>query len=329
MKSQNKIKWGIIGLGNIANQFAQDLLLAKETEIYAVASRNLNKSKQFAKKFKVEVAYGSYEELINDDCVDIVYIATLHNSHADLSIKALNRGKHVLCEEPIALNQQEADQMIAASVKNNRFLMEAFWTRFNPSFLEVLQKVRQGEIGKLRYINADFAFYVPIPKGTNRMTDISVGGGSLLDMGVYPLFLTYMMLGIPKKILASANFFESGADSQSSMILHYDTAQAVLHSSFISPSNMIATISGEEGRINLNSVWHETQSYSLIKNNHKVDFSFPTLGKGFTYEIEECHKCILSGFIESKLWSHQNSLDLIKIVDEVRKQTGLKFPIEK
>lgn len=326
MNKNKKINWGIIGLGNIAHQFVTDMLLVDGAKIYAVASRSYEKANEFAKRFKAVKAYGSYLELIEDSNIDIVYIATPHNLHAELSIKSLENGKHVLCEKPVALNLSEATLMIKASRENSMFFMEAFWTRFNPSFRDVLLKVKQGILGDIKYINADFAFHVGNPSG--RMTDVTMGGGSLLDMGVYPLFLTYMILGIPSEVLASANFFDSGADKQTSMILHYDEAQAVLHSSFVSSSNMIATISGTEGRINLLPMWNETQGYSLIQNNHQVDYQFPTNGKGFTYEIEECHRCIKNNQIESELWSHQNCLDLIKIVDEVRSKTGLKYPNE-
>ena len=193
--------------------------------------------------------------------------------------------------------------------------------------VQTLLKVKNGDLGVIKYIKADFAFNVDIPEGS-RMKNIEQGGGSLLDMGVYPLFLAYVVLGMPEKVMATANFFDSGADQQTSIILQYPGAQAILHSSFVSPSNMEATISGTEGRINLLPVWHETQGYSLIKNNHKVDYHHPTIGKGFTYEILECHQCIRNNQIESDLWSHQDSLNLISIVDEVRSQTGLKFPLE-
>lgn len=325
MKNTEKVKWGIIGLGNIAHQFAKELMLVEGTLITAVASRNLGKAQEFADKYNCKKAYASYDEIINDDEIDILYIATPHDSHAALTIKALQNNKHVLCEKPIALNYNDALQMIDASKKNNKFFMEAFWTRFNPSVQEAFYKIKNGEIGEVKYINADFAFLAEKLEG-NRMTDIKLGGGSLMDIGVYPLFLSYLLLGIPKEIVAKSNFHESGADLQTSMILQYDNAQAVLHSSFVSTSNMEATISGSEGRITLSPLWFMPQSYALIKDNHKINYSWPTLGKGYTYEIMECHKCIKENRIESSLWSHQNSLDLIKIVDEVRNQIGLVYP---
>ncbi|WP_299548330.1 Gfo/Idh/MocA family oxidoreductase [Seonamhaeicola sp.] len=327
MQDTNNINWGIIGLGNIAHQFCRDLLLVDDAVIYAVASRSQEKANTFGEQYGVTNCYDSYDAILKDDHVDIIYIATPHNSHAELSVKAMTHGKHVLCEKPIALNKAEANMMIETSKETGQFFMEAFWTRFNPSVVEALLKIKNGDLGAIKYINADFAFYVDIPEGS-RMTKTELGGGSLLDMGVYPLFLAYVVLGMPEKIMAAANFFESGADQQTSMILHYKGAQAVLHSSFMSPSNMVATISGTEGRINLHSVWHETQGYSMIRNNHKVDYHLPTKGKGFTYEIEACHKCIRNNQIESDVWSHQDSLNLMSITDAVRKETGLKFPQE-
>ena len=325
---KEKIKWGIIGLGSIAHQFAKELLLVEGAEITAVASRNLDKAKEFAQLYHCQKAYGSYEEIIADAEIDILYIATPHDSHTAITIKALQNNKHVLCEKPIALRYADALQMIRASKENNKFFMEAFWTRFNPSVREALLKIKNGEIGTVKYVNADFAFHVENLNG-NRMTDLKLGGGSLLDIGVYPLFLAYLILGIPNEILAKSNFHESGADLQTSMILNYNQAQAVLHSSFVSSSNMKATISGTSGRIILNPLWYQAQSYSLVTNNGKVKFKLPTKGKGYTYEIEECHSCIKENKIESTLWSHQNSLDLIKIVDEVRTQVGLVFPTDK
>jgi len=326
MKDIGKIKWGIIGLGNIAHQFAKELMLIEEAQLAAVASRNLEKAQEFAEKYHCKKAYASYDAIINDNEIDILYIATPHYSHAALTIKALQNNKHVLCEKPIALNYNDALQMINASKATNKFFMEAFWTRFNPSFQESFSKIKNGEIGDVKYINADFAFQAEKLEG-NRMTDMKLGGGALLDIGVYPLFLSYVLLGIPTEILAKSNFHESGADLQTSMILQYDNAQAILHSSFVSSSDMKATISGTEGRINLNPFWYEAQSYTLIKNNHRTKFKLPTKGKGYTYEIEECHQCIKENRIESKFWSHQNSLELIKIVDEVRSQIGLEYPL--
>lgn len=328
MNSRKKINWGIVGLGNIAHQFAQDLMLAEDAIITAVASRYLDKAKDFASIYNFPKSYGNYDAIFEDENVDIIYIATPHNSHAELTIKALKNNKHVLCEKPLALNYKDALQMIEASKQNNKFFMEAFWTRFNPSLKEALHKIKKGEIGEVKYINADFAFAVENLEG-NRMTDLKLGGGTLMDIGVYPLFLAYLILGIPTEILAKSHFHTSGADIQTSIILQYENAQAILHTSFMSSSNMEATISGTKGRITLNPQWFMAESYTLIQNDDKATYKLPTKGNGYIYEIEECHKCIYENKIESSLWSHQNSLDLIKIVAAVKQQIGLEFPSDK
>ncbi|AWK04881.1 gfo/Idh/MocA family oxidoreductase [Flavobacterium crocinum] len=320
-----KIKWGIIGLGNIASQFASDLSLLEEAELTAVASRDLTKAEKFGEKFNAARIYNSYDLILEDKEVEIIYIATPHNLHTELSIKALEKGKHVLCEKPMALSYQDALRMVEASKKYNKFFMEAFWTRFIPSIQDVLQKINKGLIGNVNYINADFAFYGSETEN-KRLFDKKLGGGALFDIGVYPLFLSYILLGNPKQIMAKAIMHKNGVDLQTSIILQYENAQSILHASIVSDSEMKATISGTNGRIHLNSPWFIADGYSLFENGQEeAVFSFPPLGKGYAHEAIECHNCIRNNEIESKLWSHQNCLDLSSIVEEVKSQVGLSF----
>lgn len=320
-----KIKWGIVGLGNIAAQFAADLLLVENAALTAVASRDISKAEQFAEKFGALRMYNSYDLIFQDKEVDIIYIATPHNSHAALSIKALENGKHVLCEKPMSLSYNDAERMIEASKKNNSFFMEAFWTRFIPSIQDILQKVNSGILGEVNYIKADFAFHGSETEN-KRLFDKELGGGALFDIGVYPLFLSYILLGNPKEIIAKAIKHKNDIDLQTSMILQYESAQSVLHASIVSESDMKASISGSKGRIELNSPWFATEGYSLFINDEKeAAFTLPTLGKGYAHEIIECQNCILNNQIESEFWSHQNSLDLSKIVEEIKNQIKLSF----
>ncbi|WP_294956729.1 Gfo/Idh/MocA family oxidoreductase [uncultured Flavobacterium sp.] len=319
------IKWGIVGLGNIASQFASDLLLIENAELTAVASRDFVKAEEFGAKFNALRMYNSYDMLFEDSEVEIVYIATPHNSHAELAIKALENGKHVLCEKPMSLSYEDAKRMIEASRKHNRFFMEAFWTRFIPSMQDVLQKINDGAIGNINYIKADFAFHGSETEN-KRLFDKELGGGALFDIGVYPLFLSYIVLGKPKEILAKAIKHKNDIDLQTSMILLYETAQSVLHASIVSESDMKAIISGTKGRIELNEPWFIADGYSLFANEEKeATFILPALGKGYSHEIMECQNCILHNHIESKLWSHQNSLDLSGIVEEIKNQVKLPF----
>ncbi len=199
----SKIKWGIVGLGNIAKQFASELQLIDSAELCAVASRNIDKAQDFASQFQCPKAYGSYDELFQDENIDILYIAAPHDSHAELTIEALQNNKNVLCEKPLALHYADVEQMIAAAKKSNKFFMEAFWTRFNPSIRETLEHILNGTIGEVKYVNADFSIKFENPDNT-RMTDMKLGGGALMDIGVYPLFLAYLILGKPKEILAKS-----------------------------------------------------------------------------------------------------------------------------
>ncbi|MFB9079423.1 Gfo/Idh/MocA family protein [Flavobacterium procerum] len=324
MMNVEKLKWGIVGLGNIAHQFAADLLLLDNMILSGCASRNIEKANEFASQYNISKAYDSYDALFEDPEIEIVYIATPHDSHTELTIKALKSGKHVLCEKPLALSYTDAVRMIEASQKHNKFFMEAFWTRFIPAVQDILQKINVGTIGNINYVKADFAFHGSETEN-KRLFDKNLGGGALFDIGVYPLFLSYMLLGKPNEIIAKAIKHKNDIDLQTSMILQYESAQSILHASIVSESDMKASISGTEGRIELNSPWYVANGYSLFKNEEETVFSLPTLGKGYTHEAVECFNCIRNNQIESKLWSHQNSLDLSRIVEEIKSQIALSF----
>ena len=318
------IKWGIIGLGGIAHKFATDLLLVENCTLEAVASRSISKSKAFSKKYNAAKFYGSYEELVRNNLVDIVYIATPHNSHERYTILALEHQKAVLCEKPFAMNKKQVFNMIESSKKNQVFLMEAMWTRFIPSILEIKKRIDEGEIGELKYINADFSFKANT--SIQRIYDKELGGGSLLDIGIYPVFLAYLLLGIPNQIQANAHFYDSGADSQLALLFNYKNAHAVLFSSFNSISKREAKISGTLGEIRIDMPWNETDSFSIQKNDEKSKFiSLPTIGKGYTHQITECNTCLQQGKVESAIWSHQNSLALITLLDAIRKKINLVY----
>lgn len=318
-----KIKWGIIGLGKIAQKFVNDLKFIDNAELEAVASRDVAKAETFAKTYDAKKFYGSYDALLQDKFVDIVYIATPHNSHAQIAILALEHKKAVLCEKPFAINQHQVFNMVDASKKHNMFLMEALWTRFLPAIKKIKSIVENGEIGKIKYLNADFSFKAH--PSIQRIYDKELGGGSILDIGIYPIFLAYLILGMPDKIMAKAHFYESGADSQVSIIFDYKNAQAVLFSSFNSNSKREAKISGTLGEIVIDSPWNEASNFSVFKDNKEEKISLPISGKGFTHQISECNSCLLENRTQSSLWSHQNSLELITLLDAVRKEIGLVY----
>ncbi len=325
---KEKIRWGIVGLGNIAQKFADDLKLLADGELTAVASRDIQKAKRFGELNNAKYAFGSYRELFNCSEVDVVYIATPHTSHAELSIMAMNAGRNVLCEKPMGINSGEVERMIAAARKNKVFLMEALWSRFNPSIRKVKELIDEGIIGDIRYLHADFAFFALDRDENGRLLNPALAGGSLLDIGIYPIFLAYLILGYPEKIMASSKIYKTGVDIQTSMIFEYSNAQAILYSGLTSNSEMKAEISGSDGTVYLNPRWHETQGYSVEKNDKLAKVQLPTRGKGYEYEIEEVHQCLRKGKTESDLWSLNHTCDLIRIMDDIRKQTGVVFPFE-
>lgn len=329
-KTQKRImvKWGILGLGNIAKKFASDLKLIPNAKLEAVASRDILNAEGFAKEYNSSRAYGSYQELFDDKEVSVIYIATPHNTHAELSIMAMNHGKHVLCEKPLAVNKKQVKAMIEASKRNNVFLMEGMWSRFNPAIKKVKQLIEDGEIGNLSYLYADFAFYGLNRDENSRLLNPELAGGSILDIGIYPIFLSYLLFGKPKEIIAKSLFYSTGVEKQTSIIFQYDNAQAVLYSGLTSNTQTIAECSGENGTIIIPGKWHQAQGYTLEKEGKSKDFSLPTTGIGFTHEIEEVQNCILKDKTESDFWSYKNSLELAELLDAVRKEVGVVFPFE-
>lgn len=321
------MNWGIIGLGRIAHKFVQDLQLVDGSHIASAASRNIEKAKAFAEGFKIPKSYGSYSELFQDDEVDIVYIATPHDSHMAICIEAMKAGKHVLCEKPLAVNSTQVKLMIEASRENKVFLMEALWSRFMPVIKQVRKLIDAGEIGEVNYVNVDFSYLRDDPD-QHRLMNINLAGGSLLDMGIYPVFLAYLMMGVPNQIAALGRMSHTGVDEQVAAVFKYDNGIANVMSGFRSQSEMCARIYGSAGAILIDPVWHHSSGYTIMKNGEEKHFSLPPKGRGFTHEIEECQRCIFESKIESELWSHQDSLNLMNLLDEIRAQINLKYPFE-
>ena len=323
------LKWAIIGPGKIAQSFARDLALVAGNQLLAVGSRQLQNAEEFARKFHVPKAYGTYEAVFADPEVDIVYIATPHDSHHHWSLMAMEAGKHVLCEKPAAVHVIQLDQMIACAQKNGVFFMEALWSRFNPSIMEVIHRVDSGDIGTIKYIHADFSIYRDPPAG-HRLINPELAGGALLDLGIYPVFLAVSLLGSPEDIQATGQLHPNGVDIQTVAQLRYPKAVVQLMCGIQSQSGMRASIYGSGGSFFLEPTWHETQSYTWLNlaDGSSTHYPRPTLGKGYTYEIMECMSCLQAGQQESKLWSWENSREVISILDEIRRQIGLKYPFE-
>jgi len=325
----HKIRWGIVGLGKIAHKFAEDLALSPDSALIAVASSSVERARTFAEEHKAEKVFGSYEALFKDEEVDVIYVSTYHTQHAEVSIKAMAHGKHVLCEKPVAMNAEDTRRMIAVSRKNGVFFMEALWTRFNPSIRKIKHLVEEGMLGTLRYIQADFCFYGLDNDEGGRLLNPALGGGSLLDIGIYPAFLSYLLLGLPDEIHACSKFFHTGAEIQTSMLLDYPKAQATLHSSLANTSKVQARIAGERGEIYIPPRWHEARGFTLVQEGKEEHFSLPVTGRGYYHEIQEVEQCIRRGVLESELWAHQDSLRLMGLMDQIREFSGVRYPSDR
>jgi predicted dehydrogenase len=318
------IKWGIIGLGNIAHKFAEDLAVLENTELVAVASRSKEKANKFAQQFNVLNAYDSYLALAKDANVDAVYVATPHSFHKEHAILCLKKKKAVLCEKPFAMNLQEVNEMIIASKQNKTLLMEALWTRFLPSYKYVLNIIKNNSLGKLIQLEADFGFK-PIYDLDSRLFKKEVGGGSLLDIGIYPVFAALSSLGIPKRIDAKATFFENGVDSSCNMVFHYKKAKAVLKSSLLEETKTEAIFTCEKGVIKLHTRFHEDTNVTTIIDGKEETYTFAFKGLGYSSEIHHFNQLIRDGETESNIMTFEFSKNLIKTLDSVREIIGLEY----
>lgn len=319
------IHWGIIGLGNIAHKFAQDLLTIPDAKLYGVASRSQENADEFATKYNATKAYDSYEALANNPNIDAVYIATPHALHKENTLLCLNHGKAVLCEKPFAMNAQEVDVMIAKAKEKNVLLMEALWTYFLPHYQYVLKEIKNEAFGKVLKVEADFGFYRGFDD-SKRLFKKSLGGGSLLDIGIYPIFSALSTLGIPKEINASATFFDNGADSSCNMIFKYDNGvTALLKSTLLEKTPTEAIFYCEKGTIKINGGFFSPTTVSLIKDKKEkiMDFGYSTIG--YNFETIHFNNLLREGKTESDIMGFEFSRQLIKTLDNVRGIVKLEY----
>ena len=318
------IKWGIIGLGKIAHKFATDLATVPHCELYAVASRTQEKADEFAQKYNAKKAYDSYGKLVSDKSVTAIYIATPHSLHFDNTLLCLRNNKAVLCEKPFAMNAKQVFEMITIAKKKDVLLMEALWTRFLPHFQYVLDLIVSKKYGELKSLKADFGFYTPYNTGS-RVFQKKVGGGSLLDIGIYPIFAALTCLGKPNNIQAEATFFENGADSSCTMIFEYGNSKAELQSTLLEETKTEAIYIFENAIIKINTRFHEPSSVTIIESGkvETIDFNYKTIG--YSYEIEHFNQLLRDEKIESPLMTFELSKSLIETLDEVRSIIGLTY----
>jgi predicted dehydrogenase len=326
------IRWGILGCGKIARKFASDLQWVENAKLVAIAAREQLSADAFAKDFPVEYKHNSYKALAENPEVDVIYIATPHALHYEHVMLCLQHKKAVLVEKAFAINYGQAKQMIDFAKSQQTFLMEAFWTRFLPHYLKVKEMIAQGQVGAIQYINAEFGFK-PTPPVSQRIYDPALGGGSLLDVGVYPVFLALDLLGKPDHIQASIVPAPSGVDEQCSIQFKYNNgAIANLFSSFATNLATGADIAGDQGRIRLTHRFHgpttELEFYPGVVDSKQTVAFEKAKGNGYEYEAQHVNNCIKKGLVESPLRTHIDTLILTQTLDQIRSMVGIRYPAD-
>ena len=325
----DEVRWGILGTGNIAKQFARGLAILPDADLAAVGSRTLASADDFGDEFDVPRRHSSYAALADDPDVDVVYVATPHTLHCENSLLCLQAGKAVLCEKPFTVNAGEAEQIIALAREKGLFLMEAMWTRFLPAMAKTRQLLADGAIGDVRMLMADFGFRASF-NPQSRLFDPSLGGGALLDVGVYPISLASLVFGAPpSRISSMAHLGQTGVDEQGAMIFGYDQGQlAVLIAATQANTPQAATVSGTGGRIQIYSPWWQATTLTLSVQDQAKVLHLPFKGNGYNYEAAEVMNCLRDGKTESDVLPLDETLSIMQTMDQIRAQWGLRYPME-
>jgi predicted dehydrogenase len=323
-----KIRWGIIGTGAVAGKFAAGLASLLDAEIVAIGSRSQTKADEFARQFNIMHRHASYEAVVMNPDVDAVYVATPHSLHAENARMALSAGKPVLCEKPFAINAREAESVVQTARAKGVLLMEAMWTRFLPPLVRLREMLAEGIIGEVRTLEADFGFRKERREG--RLYDPALGGGALLDIGVYPVSLASMIFGPPSQVTGVAELGPTGVDEQAAMVLGHPQRQlALLHASIRTHTFNEASIVGTLGRIKLHRSWWKGSDMTLFLDGGGEEFlDFPFTGNGFQFEAAEFMECLREGRSESKIMPLDETVSIMKTLDALRAQWGLKYPME-
>jgi predicted dehydrogenase len=328
---ERKINWAIAGTGSISNRFAVGLKAARGAGLRAVVSRTGEKACSFASKYGIEKSFSNYDEMLTDASIDVVYIGTPHTTHKDLALRALKAKKAVLCEKPVCINSGEMREMINAARENKVFFMEAMWTRYVPSICKVREWLAQGLIGEVKMVEANFGFSTQRnPQG--RHLNIELGGGALLDAGIYPLSMASMAFGgkKPEKIQSLMYFGQTGVDEENAALLSYGGCRIAQAKSALTVKMINdAWIYGADGRIHLPDFVFSHSANLTIEGKYTYHFEDNYYSNGYNYEAEEVMNCIREGKTESNIMPLDESLVLMETMDEIRAQWNFKYPCEK
>jgi predicted dehydrogenase len=320
------VRWGILGTGKIARAFANALKDTPGAVLAAVASRDPATAQAFASEFGAGAAYGSYQQLADAQDVDLIYIGTPHPMHFQNALMALHAGKGVLCEKPFTMNLREAEQVVALARSKGLFLMEAMWTRYLPALAEVRRITASGEIGPVHQVVADFGFKANFGQ-EHRVFNPALGGGALLDLGIYPLSIAAALLGPVESVRAEAQMGATGVDVQTGFTLrHRGGGMSVCCCSLQARTPCELTVSGERGHVRMNTMFHRAQSVTVVlEDGTSRTVDTPFIGNGYVHEVIEAQRCFAAGLVESPGMTHDETLALMGVMDEVRRQVGLGY----
>lgn len=324
------IKWGIIGAGKISSKFAVALNSLDDTEIAAIASRDICKAKEFANQFKIHKAYGSYQELVEDPDIDVVYIGIPHSEHKSSAELCITHGKAVLCEKPFTMNQKEAQYLISLAKEYNVFMMEAMWTKFLPVTKVVKQWIQDGRIGNVKYYDASFGFLSEF-NASGRLYNPSLGGGALLDVGIYPIaYVIHMMGKLPDQVVSNVHMGKSNVDEMNVVTMTFkEGVMANLSSAITVNMSNQAIIYGEKGKIVVPHFWKADLAELHDYNGNLLDSYFhPLFSNGYTYEAIEVNTCLREGKTESDVNPLHDTLEIMKLMDSIRAGWGFYYPQE-
>ncbi|MBE0654237.1 MAG: Gfo/Idh/MocA family oxidoreductase [Bacteroidales bacterium] len=318
--------WGILGLGSIAHKFATALAATERGKLISVGSRSAEKAKSFGEQYGAESFYGNYEQLIKDENVEIIYIATPHPLHYEYTRKCLEAGKHVLCEKPITINSAQFEELKDLAASKKLFYMDALWTRFLPHIEKMLEYIQNKRLGEIIAISADFGIKPP-RNPVGRLFNPELGGGSILDIGIYPIFLSLLILGYPDEISVSSLIGDTGVDETCGILFRYNSgAIASLFSTFLANTKTAAEIAGTEGRIELHRKFFAPTSLTFIpESGEKEVYSFSIKSNGYEFEAEEVMRCLDDGMTESPRLSLKFTSELMRLLDEVRMKAGMLY----
>ena len=322
------VRWGIIATGGIASQFATDIALLPDAEVVAVGSRRQETADEFARSHGVARAFPTYEGLVEDDEVDAVYVATPHPGHHHAAMLAIEAGKAVLLEKPFTMNADEARSLVEAARARGVFLMEAMWTRFLPHVVRLRELVSSGALGEVRTVTAEHGQWFERDAG-HRLFAPTLGGGALLDLGIYPVSFASMVLGTPSRVTAVSDPAFTGVDATTSVLLqHEGGAHAVLTCSLEAAGANAASVVGTDARVELDPVWYSPTSLRLVARDGSVVDRFDGRGEGSGYRFEaaEVGRCLAEGRLESDVMPLDETVAIMSTMDEVRRQIDLSYP---